>query len=532
MNQAEPPELIHFKLRTVTLGVSLLDRIAQDWKELTDGVVDKLEPILKAFDSALNQARNETDITIMSKRITITPIEILVRAAVEESLRHDLDRNEIKDQIVKLCQDIEVCAYDNLTLVRDLPLFIGGYTALLEKGAGPTNEVFLLALPYVLQQTEYFNASINVATSERGIDLEAVRSMGTAIGDMALVDSRTIRAMDLEKQTGQTKEKLQKIRDKLKNSSFIAVNSICARLAVFANAPYDNPFMAGGYHGPPEPELAIHVGMSGAGDLQDAVESLRARGSTEVMEYHSEIRDVVSKMVALAHGFRGYIITLMNDQLIKIPRTRALQPKHGIVDLSVAPTDARVPGSGEPDDSIASVIEAIGASCGCPGSLAALALIIDAIKKGGVSEADYLGGLSGTFIPLSEDAGMADAVARGDLRYEKYEAMTSVCSVGVDMIPVYIPVDLSPQKRAELISGLILDEMAIGVINGKTTSVRILPLLRKRKPNRNTWFVFMGGGGLLGAAPALTVPCSPSQIPSDLVSLSGRIAQPVSRLTN
>jgi len=342
--------------------------------------------------------------------------------------------------------------------------FIGGYSALVHKGYSKGEKEFIESIPMALSRTERVCSSVNVATTKTGINMDAVRQMGHVIREAARLTQRD--------------------------------NCIgCAKLVVFANAVEDNPFMAGAFHGIGEPECAVNVGVSGPGVIKAALEKVRG-----------EPFDVVAETIKRT----AFKITRMG-QLVALEASKHLNVPFGIVDLSLAPTPAV-------GDSVARIIEEMGIEvCGAPGSTAALALLTDAVKKGGTMASSHVGGLSGAFIPISEDEGMIAAVQQGVLTIEKLEAMTSVCSVGLDMIAV--PGD-TPE---EAIAAIIADEAAIGVINNKTTAVRIIPVIGKTVGESVEF------GGLLGTAPIMSV-----QTPSSaaFVLRGGRIPAPVNSLRN
>lgn len=342
--------------------------------------------------------------------------------------------------------------------------FIGGFSALVHKGYTRGDRILIDSIPYALEDTERVCSSVNVASTKVGINMDAVAQMGRIIKKTA---------------------ELTADRDGLG----------CAKLVVFANVPEDNPFMAGAFHGIGEPECVINVGVSGPGVVKRSLEKVQG-------EDFGVVADTIKKT--------AFKITRMG-QLVAREASRRLGVQFGIVDLSLAPTPAV-------GDSVAHILEEMGLeSCGAPGSTAALALLNDAVKKGGIMASSYVGGLSGAFIPVSEDAGMIDAVKRGSLNIEKLEAMTCVCSVGLDMIAV--PGDTS----AETISAIIADEAAIGMINSKTTAVRIIPVSGKDVGDQVEF------GGLLGRAPVMKV----SRFSSEkFIKRGGRIPAPIHSLKN
>ncbi len=433
-------------IRTVTLGISLRDCAGPSISCVADKIYDKLMEKGSELVPVALELEKEFGIPIVNKRISVTPIALVAESCKES--------------------DYTPIAFAMDRAAKELGIdFIGGFSALVQKGFTRGDMNLLNCIPEALSGTERVCSSVNVATSKAGINMDAVRAMGTIIKEVAQLT---------EKQDGIG----------------------AAKLVVFANAPDDNPFMAGAFHGPGEPETAINVGISGPGVVNTVVSNLPKDADL------GEVSEVIKRM--------AFKITRVGE-LIGREASRRLGVPFGIIDLSLAPTPAV-------GDSIANILEAIGLErCGTPGTTAALALLNDAVKKGGAMATSYVGGLSGAFIPVSEDAGMIRAAADGALTIEKLEAMTCVCSVGLDMIA--IPGDTS----AETITAIIADEMAIGVMNKKTTAVRIIPAPGKKAGD------FVEFGGLLGRAPVMPVSSFDSSI---FAQRGGQIPPPIQSLTN
>ncbi len=432
-------------IRTITMGVSLWDCVSDDINRLCDKVYDKITTRAEHLVQTGADIEKMYGIPIVNKRVSVTPISLIGGAATPEGylqLAHTLQR-----------------AADTLGIN-----FIGGFSALVQKGMTVGAQNLISILPEALAQTRNVCSSVNVASTKAGINMDAIAMMGSAIKRAAYL----------------TKDE----------------NSIgCAKLVVFANVPEDNPFMAGAFCGIGEPETAINVGVSGPGVVASAI---RRAGNCNL----SELADVIKKT--------AFKITRVG-QLVANEAARRLNVPFGIIDLSLAPTPAV-------GDSVAYILEGMGLeSCGAHGTTAALAMLNDAVKKGGVMASSHVGGLSGAFIPVSEDAGMIAAVERGALTLEKLEAMTAVCSVGLDMIAV--PGD-TPE---DVINGIIADEIAIGVVNTKTTAVRIIPAYGK-KAGESVEF-----GGLLGTAPVMEIN---TYSPSAFIRRGGRIPAPIHSLKN
>ena len=432
-------------IRTVTMGISLFDCISDDPDVLCRRVYDKITNSAKDLVRVAEELEVEYGIPIINKRISVTPAALVGGGLDEEGF-------------VKLAVTLDRAA-------KELGVnFVGGFSALVQKGMTRGADTLLRSLPYALAETERVCSSVNVASTKAGINMDAVGRMGEIIKETAFLT-----------------------RDK---------DSIgCAKLVVFANMPEDNPFMAGAVHGIGEPDTVINVGVSGPGVVAHAV---RAAGDCDF----STLADTVKKI--------AFKITRVG-QLIAYEASRRLGVPYGIVDLSLAPTPAQ-------GDSVAHILEGMGLErCGTHGTTAALALLNDAVKKGGVMASSHVGGLSGAFIPVSEDAGMIAAVEAGTLSIEKLEAMTAVCSVGLDMIAV--PGDTA----ASTISAIIADEISIGVINQKTTAVRLIPAYGK-KVGESVEF-----GGLLGYAPIMALRTESSE---RFISRGGRIPAPIHSLKN
>ena len=435
----------HLDIRTVTLGISLRDCSHPNIETFNENIYDKITSHAKRLVSTTNEIQSFYGIPIINKRISVTPIAIVAESCKDPDL-------------VSVAKTMDEAAKD--TGID----FIGGFSALVHKGITPGDLKLINAIPESLSSTETVCSSVNVATTRAGINMDAIGLMGNIIKKTA---------------------ELTADRDGIG----------CAKLVIFANAPEDNPFMAGAFHGIGEPECVINVGVSGPGVINAAIRELETPNLTEISE---TIKKTTFK------------ITRMGEMIGK-EVSRRLGIEFGILDLSLAPTPAI-------GDSVAAILEAMGLErCGTHGTTAALALLNDAVKKGGAMASSSVGGLSGAFIPVSEDAGMIEAVEVGALSLDKLEAMTSVCSVGLDMIAV--PGD----TPTSTLSAIIADEMAIGVINRKTTAVRIIPAPGKGVGD------FVEFGGLLGRAPIMSVSNFSSEI---FVKRGGRIPAPIQSLTN
>ena len=434
-------------VRTITLGISLLDCIDTDLEKLNDNIYRKITTLAENLVATGQDIENEYGIPIVNKRISVTPIALVGASA---------------------CKTPE----DYVTIARTLDRaakkvgvnFIGGYSALVSKGMTRSDENLIRSIPQALAETERVCSSVNVGSTKTGIDMDAVRILGDMILETA---------------------ELTKENDSLG----------CAKLVVFCNAPDDNPFMAGAFHGVTEGDAVINVGVSGPGVVKRALEKVRGENFEVLCE---TIKKTAFKVTRVG-------------QLVAQEASRRMNIPFGIIDLSLAPTPAI-------GDSVADILCEIGLEyAGAPGTTAALALLNDQVKKGGVMASSYVGGLSGAFIPVSEDQGMIDAVQAGALSIEKLEAMTCVCSVGLDMIA--IPGD----TPATTISGIIADEMAIGMVNQKTTAVRVIPVIGKGVGE------IVQFGGLLGYAPIMPV----NQFScADFVNRGGRIPAPIHSFKN
>ncbi|MCI9315565.1 MAG: PFL family protein [Lachnospiraceae bacterium] len=447
---AETNEMIekeNLDVRTITMGISLLDCIDADLKLVNEKIYQKIYDAAKDLVATGEYISDEYGIPIVNKRISVTPIALIGGAACKTpedfvSIAHTLD---------KVAHEVGVN-------------FIGGYSALVSKGMTEADEMLIRSIPKALATTERVCSSVNVGSTKTGIDMDAVKLMGEMILQTAEA----------------TKDK-----DSLG----------CAKLVVFCNAPDDNPFMAGAFHGVTEADKIINVGVSGPGVVKTALEKVRGENFEVLCE---TIKKTAFKVTRVG-------------QLVAKEASRRLNIPFGIVDLSLAPTPAI-------GDSVADILCEIGLEqAGAPGTTAALALLNDQVKKGGVMASSYVGGLSGAFIPVSEDQGMIDAVKAGALTLEKLEAMTCVCSVGLDMIA--IPGD----TKAATISGIIADEMAIGMVNQKTTAVRLIPVIGKGVGE------VVEFGGLLGYAPIMPV----NSFSCDaFIGRGGRIPAPIHSFKN
>ena len=434
----------HLDIRTITMGISLLDCIDEDIDKACDKVYEKIVRKASNLVSVGEDIEKQYDIPIINKRISVTPIAIIAAATGKSPVKF----------AKALQRAADTCGVN----------FIGGYSALVQKGFSAGDLALIESIPEALSVTENICSSVNIGSTKAGINMDAVALMG-----------RTI------KQTAE----LTADRDCIG----------CAKLVVFCNAPEDNPFMAGAFHGVGEPDCVINVGVSGPGVVRSAIAKYPNADITE-------IADVIKKT--------AFKITRMG-QLVGVEASERLGVPFGIVDLSLAPTPAV-------GDSVAYILEEIGLeTCGTHGTTAALALLNDAVKKGGVMASSHVGGLSGAFIPVSEDAGMIAAVEQGALSLEKLEAMTAVCSVGLDMIVV--PGDIEP----ETISAIIADEAAIGMVNSKTTAVRLIPAIGKEVGDSLEF------GGLLGSGPVMNINTKSS---AKLINRGGRIPAPLQSLKN
>ena len=432
-------------IRTVTMGISLLDCISDDPRRLEQNIYDKITGCAKNLVSVCTELERTYGIPIINRRVSVTPISYVGGKLPPEAY-------------IRLAETLERAA-DALGIN-----FSGGFGAHVQKGMTPGARSLIEAIPEALARTSRVCSSVNVATTKAGINMDAVRLMG---------------------------ETVMKTSYLTRDADSIG----CATLVVFANMPEDNPFMAGAVHGIGEPDTVINVGVSGPGVVASAI---KRAGDCDF----SELADTVKKI--------AFKITRVG-QLIAYEAAHRLGVPYGIVDLSLAPTPAQ-------GDSVARILENMGLErCGTHGTTAALALLNDAVKKGGVMASSHVGGLSGAFIPVSEDAGMIEAVRVGALSIEKLEAMTAVCSVGLDMIAV--PGDIS----AETVSGVIADEISIGVINNKTTAVRLVPVYGKGVGETVEF------GGLLGYAPIM--PLSPFSCEA-FIRRGGRIPAPIHSLKN
>ena len=434
-------------VRTITIGISLLDCIDSDLKKLNDNIYKKITTVAKDLVSAGNQIEQEFGIPIVNKRISVTPIALVGGAACKTPE----DFATIADTMDAAAKAVGV----NL---------IGGYSALVSKGMTKADELLIRSIPMALCRTERVCSSVNLASTKTGINMDAVKLMGEILLEVA---------------------EQSKDRDSVD----------CMKLVVFCNAPDDNPFMAGAFHGVTEADAVINVGVSGPGVVKTALEKVRGENFEVLCE---TIKKTAFKVTRV-----GQLVAQEASRILNIP--------FGIVDLSLAPTPAI-------GDSVADILCEIGLEyAGAPGTTAALALLNDQVKKGGVMASSYVGGLSGAFIPVSEDQRMIDAVEAGALTLEKLEAMTCVCSVGLDMIA--IPGD----TKATTISGIIADEMALGMVNQKTTAVRIIPVIGKGVGDTVQF------GGLLGYAPIMPV----NQFDcSAFVNRGGRIPAPIHSFKN
>ena len=432
-------------IRTITMGISLLDCCDSDIDKSCEKVYNKIYRLAKDLVSTGESIEKKYDIPIVNKRISVTPIAMLVAASGGDPVKYakTLDR---------VAKDIGVN-------------FIGGYSALVQKGFSAGDRELIESIPRALAETDFVCSSVNVGSTKTGINMDAVKMMGEAV---------------------------RKSAELTKDNQCVGA----AKLVVFCNAPEDNPFMAGAFHGVGEPDCVLNVGVSGPGVVRSALAK---------MPKDAPLNEVADKIKKTA-----FKITRMG-QLVGAEASRALGVPFGIIDLSLAPTPAI-------GDSVAYILEEIGLEqCGACGTTAALAMLNDAVKKGGVMASSNVGGLSGAFIPVTEDAGMIAAARDKTLTIEKLEAMTAVCSVGLDMI--VIPGD----TPSETVSAIIADEAAIGMVNSKTTAVRVIPAIGLNEGDE------LDFGGLLGRGPVMNVN---KKSPAVMINRGGRIPAPMQALKN
>lgn len=434
-------------VRTITMGISLLDCADSNLEVLCQNIYNKITGLAKNLVQTGEDISKEFGVPIVNKRISITPIALVGGTACKTP-----------DDYVQIAKTLDKAA-------GELGVnFIGGYSAIVSKGMSRSDELLIRSIPKALACTERICSSVNVGSTKTGINMDAVKLMGEIIKETA---------------------EMTKERDSLG----------CAKLVVLCNAPDDNPFMAGAFHGVSEPDAVINVGVSGPGVVKYALEQIRGKSFEVLCE---TIKRTAFKITRVG-------------QLVAQEASRRLNVPFGIIDLSLAPTPAV-------GDSVAEILQEIGLEYpGAPGTTAALALLNDQVKKGGVMASSYVGGLSGAFIPVSEDQGMIDAVVAGALTIEKLEAMTCVCSVGLDMIAI------PGSTSAATISGIIADESAIGMVNQKTTAVRIIPVVGKEVGDTVEF------GGLLGYAPVMPVNRFSCEA---FVNRGGRIPAPIHSFKN
>jgi uncharacterized protein (UPF0210 family) len=439
-------EVEHFDIRTVTMGINLKDCSSDNLTALKNNIYEKIMRVASEHVAAASKIESDYGISIANKRISITPLSLVADGYYMEDY-------------VELAQILDKAANE---LGVD---YLGGYSALVQKGYSQGEFNFIKAIPDVLANTNHVCASVNVATTKAGINMDAVKLMGQIV-----------------------KETAEKTADR------DAIG--CAKLVVFANVPEDNPFIAGAFHGISEPDVVVNVGISGPGVILRAVKE--APKSLDFASLGEQIRKMAFKITRAGEYIGRKVAALQNVSF-------------GIVDISLAPTPL-------PGDSVADILKAMGLEdVGATGTTAALALLNDSVKRGGLMASSYVGGMSGAFIPVSEDEGMISAAQKGNITIDKLEAMTSVCSVGLDMIAI-------PGKTpAEVVSGLIADECAIGMTNNKTTAVRVIPVPGKDVGDSVDY------GGLLGLAPVMNI----SQLSNSVfVNRCGRIPAPTKGISN
>ena len=435
----------HLDIRTITMGISLIDCCDSDIDKSCQKVYDKIYRLTKDLVKTGEDIEKKYGIPIVNKRISVTPISILAGVSGGDPVKYakTLDR---------VAKDVGVN-------------FIGGYSALVHKGFSAGDRELIESIPRALAETDFVCSSVNVGSTKAGINMDAVKLMGEVV-----------------KETAELTKDRQCIG--------------AAKLVVFCNAPEDNPFMAGAFHGVGEPDCVLNVGVSGPGVVRSALSKMPKDASL------NEVADLIKKT--------AFKITRMG-QLVGAEASARLGVPFGIIDLSLAPTPAV-------GDSVAYILEEIGLEqCGTHGTTAALAMLNDAVKKGGVMASSNVGGLSGAFIPVSEDAGMIEAAKAGTLTIEKLEAMTAVCSVGLDMIV------LPGETPAETIAAIIADEAAIGMVNSKTTAVRVIPAIGYKQGE------ILDFGGLLGSGPIMAVNKKSSAV---MINRGGKIPAPMQSLKN
>ncbi|AVL43085.1 PFL family protein [Streptobacillus moniliformis] len=432
-------------VRTITLGISLLDCVSDDIDIFCDKIYNKIYNLSKDLVKTGEEISKEFGIPIVNKRVSITPISLVASGCTKTI-----------DDYVKIAKTLDDVA-EKVGID-----FLGGYSALVSKGMTPNEELFIKSIPRALKETRFICSSLNLGSSKIGLNMDAVKLVGEVIKEIAEITPNSFG---------------------------------CAKFVVFCNAPDDNPFMAGAFHGVSEMDATVHVGVSGPGVVASAIKEAKGKSFDELCEIIKKISFKITRV----------------GQLVANEASRRLNIPFGIIDLSLAPTPAI-------GDSIGEVLEFMGfEKVGAPGTTCALALLNDSIKKGGVMASSHVGGLSGAFIPVSEDANMIEAAKIGALSLEKLEAMTCVCSVGLDMVAV------PGTTSAATLSGIIADEMAIGMINQKTTAVRIIPVKDMVEGDMVEF------GGLLGRAPIMKV--NPYSC-EEFINRGGRIPAPIHSFKN
>lgn len=434
-------------VRTITMGISLLDCISSEVDTTCENIYRKIVSKAGQLVKTGDEIALDFGIPIVNKRVSVTPISLIGAACCKTTA-----------DFVKLAKALDAAAH------KIGVNFIGGFSALVSKGMTPSEKLLIESIPEALAATERVCSSVNVGSTKTGIDMDAVKLLGETV----------VKTAELTADNGSIG---------------------CAKLVIFCNAPDDNPFMAGAFHGVTEADTIINVGVSGPGVVKRAISEVKGSDFGTLCE---TIKKTAFKVTRVG-------------QLVAREASRRLDVPFGIIDLSLAPTPAV-------GDSVAEILEEMGLEyVGAPGTTAALAMLNDQVKKGGIMASSYVGGLSGAFIPVSEDQGMIDSVNAGMLTLEKLEAMTCVCSVGLDMIAV------PGSTKASTISGIIADEMAIGMINQKTTAVRLIPVIGKDVGDTVEF------GGLLGYAPIMRV--NPADC-SDFINRGGRIPAPIHSFKN
>ncbi len=530
--------LSSFRLRTITMGVNLIDCIDNDLNTMINNI-DKQRSFpgeIGIFNEVINSVIQDMsglfNVTLQdflqTRRIAVTPLETMSRSMITASKG---SASEINGMIVSLAQYIENTVKNNLGYPKlGQNVFLGGAGILADWGISKEREPYLNALPDVLANTQIFNVDLTVGSTKSGIYFESIRQASDiiwAVGENDIKNTRklvpdpcNLKTWDLTLEQMTTyRNHLKTIQSANKNAVAYPFFSNLARLSVFVNPPEENPYMAGGYAGLSTPMRTISIGISGAEVIEKAILKAESNSINDILQ---SVKHYAGIMYSISEAIRFEIIARMNEKGMNIGEA------HGSVDLSIAATNERDT-DGNPINSIASALSQLGVKMGSHGSVGAVGLIIDTLKKAGAAKVTYVGGLSGAFIPISEDAGMGDAIANGWLSYPKYLSMSSVCSVGTDMFAAYWPQNISQSAFKAHIGGMLLDQMSIGIYANKTTSCRILPV--PYEPKSNFWVIFLGSK-LFGSAPVLDMQFSTLPPPTDFVNRDGSIPAPLTSFRN